>query len=143
MIRILIESDLLLASLKKEDRLKPAATRILKAIDSGKLEGVYASVAAIQEVIFWFYNRNLKKQMVQAVNALAHMQNIDWVEITPEICLTASVLMDEQNMSPFDAYHAATAMLRDRIILSTEHIYDEIKTIRKVDLETLAEGLVT
>jgi predicted nucleic acid-binding protein len=56
-IKVLIESDLLLAVIKKEDRLKPAAEEILEKIDSGKLKGVYASTAAIQEVIFWFYNR--------------------------------------------------------------------------------------
>jgi len=50
--RILIESDLLLAIIKKEDRLKAAAERILEKIDSGELKGVYASTAVIQEVVF-------------------------------------------------------------------------------------------
>jgi len=51
-IRILIESDLLLASIKREDRLKPIAKRILEGIDSGRLKGVYASIATIQEIVF-------------------------------------------------------------------------------------------
>jgi len=86
--RILIESDLLLAIIKKEDRLKAAAERILEKIDSGELKGVYASTAVIQEVVFWFYNRQLLKELVLAVNVLSHLRNVEWIAITPEICLT-------------------------------------------------------
>jgi len=140
-ILILIESDLLLASIKKEDRLKPIAKRILEEIDSGRLKGVYASIAAIQEIVFWLYNRQILNELVRAVNALLHLKNIEWVELTPEICLTASVLINEYNVSPFDAYHIATAILRDRTILSTEHVYDKIKGIKRVDPKDLIEKL--
>lgn len=122
-----------MAAMKKEDRLKETAERILGAVDSGRLRGVYASVAAIQEIVFWFYNRQLLHEMVQAVNILTHLRNIEWVELTPEICLTASVLMDEHKVSPFDAYHVATAISRDKVILSTEHVYDQIEGTEKID----------
>jgi predicted nucleic acid-binding protein len=131
-IEILIESDLLLAVIKKEDRLKPAAERILDKIDSGELKGVYASVAAMQEIIFWFYNRQLFSELAKAVNVLSHLQNVEWAPITPEICLTASLLVNEYKISPFDAYHAATAISRDKTVLSTEHIYDKINGITRI-----------
>jgi len=130
---ILLESDLLLAYVKKEDRLKPVAEKILVGIDSGRLKGFYASTAAIQEIVFWFFNRNLLKELVDAVNALIHIRNLDWVGITSEICLTASILMSEYGVSPFDSYHAATAISRDKKILSTEHVYDVIKGIERID----------
>jgi hypothetical protein len=50
--------------------LKPIAEKILKEIDSGKLKGIYASIATIQEIIFWFYNRKMFNELVKAVNAL-------------------------------------------------------------------------
>lgn len=133
MIKVLIESDLLLAVIKKEDRLKPAAEEILEKIDSGKLKGVYASTAAIQEVIFWFYNRQLLSELSLAVNLLSHLRNVEWVAITPEICLTASLIINEYKDSPFDAYHVATAIPRDKTILSSEHIYDKIKCITRIE----------
>ena len=141
MTKILIESDLLLAIIKKEDRLKPAAERILEKVDSGELKGVYASTAVIQEVIFWFYNRQLLKELVLAVNVLSHLRNVEWIAITPEICLTASLLIDEYNVSPFDAYHIATALFRDKMIVSTEHIYDKIKGINRIEPLKFAKGL--
>jgi predicted nucleic acid-binding protein len=139
--KFLIESDLLLAVIKKEDRLKPAAERILEKIDSGELKGVYASTAVLQEVIFWFYNRQLLSELAKAVNILSHLPNVEWIPITPEICLTASLLINEYNTSPFDAYHAATAIPRDKTILSTEHIYDKIKGITRIEPTEFAKNL--
>ena len=141
MTKFLIESDLLLAAIKKEDRLKPAAERILEKIDSGELKGVYASTAVLQEIIFWFYNRQLLNELTKAVNILSHLPNVEWIPITPEICLTASLLINEYNTSPFDAYHAATAIPRDKTILSTEHIYDKIKGIKRIEPTDFAKNL--
>jgi hypothetical protein len=53
-----------LASVKKEDKLKPLTDKILDRIDSGRLRGVYAFVAAIQENVFWLYNRELLSELV-------------------------------------------------------------------------------
>ena len=133
MTSILIESDLLLAVIKKEDRLKPVAERILEKIDSGDLKDVYASTATLQEIIFWFYNRQLFSEITKAVNVLTHLRHIEWIAITPEICLTATLLINEYGTSPFDAYHAATAISKDKTILSTEHIYNKIKGITRLD----------
>ncbi len=141
MTNILIESDLLLAGIKKEDRLKPAAEKILDKIDAGEIKGVYASIASIQEIIFWFYNRQLYSELSRAVNVLTHLRNVEWINLTPEICLTASLLINEYKTSPFDAYHIATAISKDKTILSTEHIYDKIKGIIRIDPTEFAEKL--
>jgi predicted nucleic acid-binding protein len=139
--KILIESDLLLAAIKKEDHLKAAAEKILEKIDSGELKGVYASTAAIQEVIFWFFNRQLFSELTLAVNVMSHLRNMEWIAVTPEICLTASLLINEYKTSPFDAYHAATAIPKDKTILSTEHIYDKIKGITRIEPTAFAKDL--
>jgi len=131
--RILIESDLLLAAIKKEDRLKPFAAKILEKIDSGDIKDVYASTAAIQEIIFWFHNRQLFEDLIKAVNFLTHIRHIDWVPLTPQVCTTASLLMGEYSLSPFDAYHLATALSMDKTILSTVHVYDKIKGITRIE----------
>lgn len=133
MTQILIESDLLLAAIKKEDRLKFAAAKILEKIDSGELKGIYVSTAAIQETIFWFYNRQLFDELTKAINFLTHIRHIEWVPLTREICTTASLLIGEYGIAPFDAYHLATAISMDKTILSTEHVYDKIKGITRIE----------
>ena len=141
MTPILIESDLLLAYIKKSDRLKPTAEKILSRVSSGDILDVYASTATVQEIIFWFFNRNMHRELVQATNAITHMRNIRWIDLSPEICLTASMLIKEYEVNPFDAYHAATAITEDKTILSTEHVYDRIKGITRIDPETYAKQL--
>jgi len=138
---ILIESDLLLAYIKKSDWLKPTAEKILNRVASGDIPDTYASTATLQEIIFWFFNRNMHRELVQATNAITHIRNMRWIDLSPEICLTASMFIKEYEINPFDAYHAATAVSEDKTILSTEHVYDRIKGIRRIDPETYAKQL--
>ena len=141
MTPILIESDLLLAYIKKSDWLKPAAEKILSRVASGDIPDTYASTATLQEIVFWFFNRNMHRELVQATNAMTHMRNMRWIDISPEICFTASMLIKEYEINPFDACHAATALFEDKAILSTEHVYDRIKGVRRIDPETYAKQL--
>ena len=46
---MLIESDLLLPLIKKGDRLGAVSEKVLGQVKAGKLTGVYASTAALQE----------------------------------------------------------------------------------------------
>jgi predicted nucleic acid-binding protein len=95
----------------------------------------------MQEIVFWFYNRQLLKELTAAVNILSHLRNVEWVPLTPEVCLTASLLISEYKLSPFDAHHAATAISRDKTILSTEHVYDRIKGVTKIEPNEFANSL--
>ena len=130
-----------MAAIKNEDRLKLPAERILENIDAGKIKGVYASTAAIQEIVFWFYNRQLLKELTAAINILSHLRNIEWIPLTPEVCLTASLLISQYKLSPFDAYHAATAISRDKTIVSKEHVYDRIKGVTRIEPSEFAIDL--
>ncbi len=130
---MLIESDLLVALAKREDRLKESAERIMGGVASGRVEGAYSSVASLQEVVFWFFNRGLISEQAVVLNALTSIPNLRWVPVTPRLCLNASHLMREHEVNPFDAYMAATALAEDGVILSTEHVYDRIKGLERID----------
>ena len=130
---MLIESDLLIPVIKKEDRLKSASEKILQRVASGSLVGCYASTAAMQEIVFWLYNRGLIGEAVSAVNALSLIPNLEWVAVDSGICLQATLLMKEYRIGPFDAYHAATALGRDSTIMSTEHVYGRIPSVTILD----------
>ena len=90
---------------------------------------MYASTATLQEIIFWFFNRGLQREMIPAINAISHIDNVRWIPLTPEICLTSTMLIKEYSINPFDAYHAATA------------VYDRIKGITKINPETYASQI--
>jgi predicted nucleic acid-binding protein len=119
--------------MKESDRLKPTAKAVLEKIDSGELKGIYASVAAIQEIVFWFYNNRLVNDLTKSVSILTQLRNVEWVALTPEICHMASMLMKDYSIGPFDAYHCATAIFRDKVIISTDHVYNKIDGITRID----------
>lgn len=130
---MLIESDLLLPLIKKGDRLGAVSEKVLGQVKAGKLTGVYASTAALQEVVFWLYNRGLLQEAIQAVNALKALPNLTWVPISPDVCLEAAIIMKEYGLGPFDAYHAATSLSRDSMVMSTEHVYSRIPGLTILD----------
>ncbi len=136
---MLIEADLLIPLFKNEDRLSSVSERILLDIQNGVHTGVYSSTATIQEIVFWLYNQGLHRETVEAVNALSHLKNVEWVPVSPETCLKASILVERYGLGPFDAYHAATALGRDAVILSTDHAYDRVKNITRIIPEELVK----
>jgi len=66
---------------------------------------------------------------------------LEWIPLTKEIFLTASALIEEYNLGAFDAYVAATALSKDGIIVSSNHIYDKIKGIKRISPEEIAKRL--
>ena len=134
---MLIETDLLIPLFKKSDRLAPISEKILTDIQNGANKGVYSSTATIQEIVFWLYNQGLHRESIDAVNALSSIKNIEWIPITPKICIDATILIEQYKLSPFDAYHASTALSRDSIILSTDRAYDRVNQINRLNPEEL------
>lgn len=130
---MLVESDTFIAVIKERDRLKRAASNIIEGIENGEIREAYASVAAIQEIIFWLLKENRSSDIITAVNALLNIRNLEWVELNKEICLNAAALMEEYGLGPFDAYHAATAISRDRRIVSSDHAFDKIKSVERIN----------
>ena len=138
---MLLDSDVFIAIIKEEDRLKQPSLKILKAVEKRKLKNAYASVASIQEIIFWLLNRNLRDKILLTVSRIFELKNLEWIPLTKEIFLTASALIEEYKLGAFDAYMAATALSKDRIIVSSDHIYDKIKGIKRISLEEIAKRL--
>jgi len=138
---VLLDSDIFIAIIKEEDRLKQPSLKILKAIERRKLKNAYASVASIQEIIFWLLNRGFKDKILLTVSGVFKIKNLEWIPLDKEVFLTASALIEEYELGAFDAYIAATALLKDRVILSSDHIYDKIKGIRRVSPEEVAKKL--
>ncbi len=134
---MLIESDTFIATIKENDRLRDDAAYIISAIHKGEITGAYASSAALQEVIFWLLKENRAAEVVTAVSSLLDIRNLEWINVSKEICLNAAALIEEYQMGPFDAYHAATALSMDGRIISSDHIFDKIKNIERIDQKSI------
>ncbi|MCK4702144.1 VapC toxin family PIN domain ribonuclease [Candidatus Bathyarchaeota archaeon] len=138
---MLIESDLFIAYLKKEDWLKPTAEKIFNAIKTNTLQDIQASTDIIHELYYVFSDIAPIPTILGNAANLATLENITYIDPTREILLSALDLMTSYDLkSIFDAIYAATSLtphVPDHTILSTDQAYDKISGIERIDPRNL------
>lgn len=134
---MLIESDLLIAYVKRVDWLKKVATDVMSAIEQGTLSPIQASTEVFHE-LYYVLSEFAPVQTIIADEAkISTIRNITFIPPTAETYLASMALMETYGFkSIFDAIHAATALsgsVPDHMILSTDVVYDRVKGLRRVD----------
>ena len=134
---MLLESDIFIAYMKKEDWLKKAATTIIQAIEKGRLSPVQASTE-IFHALYYVFSDYVPLQTIMANEAkIATINNLNYIAPEYTTYLTALSIMDTYGItSIFDAIYAATALsanVPDHTIISTDKTYDIIKGLKRID----------
>lgn len=133
----MVETDILYAYVKKEDRLKPVADSVVAKIVRGKLGVVYASRESLHELYYASKKEGVSlDEYISRAAALTAIENLKFIETTYQIDLLALTLMKQYKIeSIFDAYYAATALnqVPDRTIISTDEVFDAIPGITRID----------
>ena len=134
---MLLESDILIAYMKKKDWLKDVSTKIFDAIEKGKLKNMQMSSEVFHELYYVFSDYTSLSTILANEAKLATMNNLAFIDPTRETYLSALNLMETYGMkSIFDAIYAATALTEkvpDHTILSTDKTYERIKGIKRID----------
>ncbi len=133
----MIETDLLYAYVKEEDRLKPVADKVFTKIVKGELGIVYASRESLHELYYVSKKEGVSlDEYISRAAALTAIENLKFVETTYQIDLLALTLMRQYRIeSLFDAYYAATALnqVPDHTIISADEVFDTIPGIKRID----------
>ncbi|MGC8998528.1 MAG: type II toxin-antitoxin system VapC family toxin [Candidatus Bathyarchaeia archaeon] len=133
----MIETDILYAYVKKEDRLKPVADNVITKIVNGELGLVYASRETLHELYYVSMKEGVSlDEYISRAAALTAIKNLKFVETTYQIDLLALALLRQYRIeSIFDAYYAATALnqVPDHTIISTDEVFDAIPGIKRID----------
>jgi predicted nucleic acid-binding protein len=137
----MIETDTLYAYVKLSDRLKTVAETIMGMIDGGELGLVYSSREVFHELYYISSREGVSiDDYITRVAALTAINNLKFLETTPEIDLLAFTLMKQYKItSVFDAYYAATALnqVPDHTIISTDDVFDKVPGITRVTPQKL------
>jgi predicted nucleic acid-binding protein len=138
----MIETDMLYAYVKREDKLKPIADKFITKIVNGELGIVYASQESLHELYHVSKKEgvSLDEYISRAAAPLTAIENLKFIETTYQIDLLALALMKQYKIeSIFDAYYAATALnqVPDRTIISTDEVFDAIPGITRIDPQKL------
>ncbi len=133
----MIETDMLLAYLKKEDWLKQAATKLISRIAKGEFGTVYASRESLHELYYVSKEAGVSPdEVIARIAAVTAIENLEFLDTTYQIDLLAlTVLRQYRFSSIFDAYYAATALnqVEDHTIISTDTVFDCLPGIKRVD----------
>ncbi|MCS7365278.1 MAG: type II toxin-antitoxin system VapC family toxin [archaeon GB-1867-035] len=134
---MMIETDVLYAYVKSEDWLKPTAEKLIERIEKGEFGEVYASREVLHELYYVSMQEGISlNEFISRVSAITAINNLKLIETDYIIDLLAFTLMQQYNLtSLFDAYYAATALNKtdDRIIISTDNVFDKIPGLRRID----------
>ena len=138
---LLLESDIFIAYMKKEDWLKKAATAIIDAIEKGQLSPVQTSTEVFHE-LYYVFSDFVPLQTLMANEArIATIKNLTCIMPDYTTYLTALSVMDTYGItSIFDAIYAATALsanVPDHTLISTDKKYDAIKGLKRIDPQKL------
>ncbi|MDI6691214.1 MAG: PIN domain-containing protein [Candidatus Bathyarchaeota archaeon] len=133
----MIETDILYAYVKKEDRLKPVADDVVAKIVKGELGVVYASRESLHELYYVSKKEGVSlDEYISRAAALTAIEHLKFIGTTYQIDLLALTLMKQYGIkSIFDAYYAATALnqVPDHTIISTDEVFDAIPGITRID----------
>ena len=134
---MLLESDIFIAYVKKEDWLKKTAVAIIDAVENGQLSPVQASTELFHE-FYYVFSDYAPLHVIMADEAkIATIKNLNYIHPDYTTYLSALSIMDTYGItSIFDAIYAATALsvsVPDHTIISTDEVYDVIKGIKRVD----------
>lgn len=109
------DTDFFIALMKTNDRLNKSAVELY-----GKYKNeIYTSLAVVVEILL--VTKRLGINSTEAIDYVLKIAKVNDVEISA--ILLATIYIEEQKLSIFDAFHAA--LCNDEII-SSDHIYDKL-----------------
>jgi len=134
---MLIESNIFIAYMKKDDWLKEVATALINVIEKGQLAPVQASVEIFHELYYVFSDYASLQTIMANVARIATIRNLDFIAPDYTTYLAALSVMGTYGItSIFDALYAAIALsakVPDHTIVSTDSKYDAIKGLKRID----------
>ncbi len=132
---MLLETDMLIAYLKKDDRLKPTAMRVMGAVEAGRLGEVACSAATLHEMYCVFSEHAPLHTILADFARIMTTKNLKFVTADAETYLSALHLAETYNISSaFDALYAATALspsVPDHTIISTDTVFERVPGLRR------------
>lgn len=134
---MLIENDMILAFYKKDDHLKPLATHLFSRIEQGDFGTVV--IPSVFSIELYYVLRALTgvTPVRDVISHLITFPNLSIIPSTIDHQLAALFLLENYQLeSIFDAVYAAVSLSDDNpdhTIISTDHIYDRIEGLTRLD----------
>jgi len=133
-----IELDMLIALVNREDDHHEIASKIFNAISQGEIKNVAIAASALIEYELILRSRGYGDEDIAAdIRSFTSIENMKEAPLTSEIILGALNLRVKYQLTYFDSLHAATAILWDGVIISADKAYLRVRELKAVALEEM------
>lgn len=106
------------------------ARTLLQKIQQGE-EQAATSVLTFDEV-FWSIKKRKPELAIETAYALLNFPNIEIIPADRKLALSALKIINEYNLAPRDALHAATAIAaKADCLVSTDPHFDKLKELKR------------
>lgn len=120
------------AAINTEEVGKKART-LLQKIQQGEEQA--ATSALTFDEVFWSIKKRKPELASETCQALLNFPNLEIIPTDRELALSALKIINEYNLAPRDALHAATAIAaKADCIVSTDPHFDKIKELTRQPL---------
>jgi len=137
----IIETDVIYAVMKREDSLKSLARLVLR-----KSRKLYCSSASLMEVLSVLKALGKFESVAPKVRALGNFSNIEFLPVTPEIADKAAGIHMKKQLTFFDSFYAATALVLDATLVSSDAAFESVPGLKYLSVnryvsEVLSESI--
>jgi predicted nucleic acid-binding protein len=121
----IIETDVIYAVMKREDSLKGLARLVL-----GKSRKLYCSSVSLVEVLSVLKALGKFESVAPKVSLLGDFPNIEFLSVTPEIADKAAGIHMKRQLTFFDSFYAATALVLDATLVSSDAAFEGVPGLK-------------
>ncbi len=124
-----LDTDIVLSQIKERDWLKDVVRRKLSRIEE-ELKTSAITIVECQIVLLREEGRGEAIKVIDRINSLG----LQILPLTREVLEKSTELLSKYpKLNIFDSIHLAHAILENERILSTDHLFDEIEGVTRVD----------
>jgi len=132
-----VELDMLIALVNPEDKLHEHADRFFEKVARGELRDVRVATSALLEYELTLKSRGYPERDIRE-DIVAFKNLLKECPITSEVIVKASELREKYGLTYFDSLHAATAVLADGVIVSSDKDYEKVRGLKAIKPEEFA-----
>lgn len=133
-----IELDMLIAFVNPLDKRHAMADELFVKIRNRRIKNVSAATSAYLEYELVHKSRGYGESEIRTdLEMFRIFPNLGEKDLSLNTLIKASELRETYGLSFFDSMHAATAMLADQRIISTDKTYDRVAGLIRLDPEKL------
>ena len=129
-----LELDMMIAFVNAADHHHASAVKLFENITRGREPRYQVATSAYLEYELVHRSKGLKEaEIFTEISSFQSLPRLGETGLTTRTILRALLLREDYPLTYFDSLHAASALLSDGKIVSTDQAYDQVEGLERID----------